>query len=316
MNSHEELRILVSAYCDGETNPAETALVQAHLRECPECAAVLQAYRRLGTAVQELPQEEPSPALWGRVRQALPERRGGLLRPGGLFRRYLLPVASALALLALGITVVLLSGTVGRDTAGVRPSRQAAPAEPGTGESAGINAAEETAPTAAALEVQTFPAPEAAPVPTAPAPPEAFAGLSPCPGQVLAVELEDLSTEADQTLTSPEVTGRLLDAQDHPLAGVTVVISSTTGWQSSTVTDAEGGFSIELPEEGDFRLLAMAPAEDARTHGYDELAEEEGAWESPLELPEVGACLARWSADLPQLSLGAQDRVFVRLRVR
>jgi hypothetical protein len=46
---------LLSAYHDGELDPARRAEVEAHLAACSECRRVLDAYRALGQDVRELP---------------------------------------------------------------------------------------------------------------------------------------------------------------------------------------------------------------------------------------------------------------------
>ncbi len=40
-----ELQPLLSAFCDGETDPNETAMVREHLRACANCRATMRAYR-------------------------------------------------------------------------------------------------------------------------------------------------------------------------------------------------------------------------------------------------------------------------------
>ncbi len=35
--THEEIKILISAYIDGEVNPSEKNIVEEHLSTCPAC---------------------------------------------------------------------------------------------------------------------------------------------------------------------------------------------------------------------------------------------------------------------------------------
>jgi anti-sigma factor RsiW len=79
-------QVRLNAYHDGELAPADRSAVDAHLRECPSCAAELAAIRRVSGAFAETPPREPSDERLLRLtrnvrREASDERR--LLR---LFR--------------------------------------------------------------------------------------------------------------------------------------------------------------------------------------------------------------------------------------
>ena len=52
--------VRLDAYHDGELSPAERSHVEAHLRDCPSCAAELAAIRGIATAFAEAPPREPS----------------------------------------------------------------------------------------------------------------------------------------------------------------------------------------------------------------------------------------------------------------
>jgi anti-sigma factor RsiW len=97
----------ISAWVDGQLEPAEMSRVESHLRDCGECraaademSAMVEAFRAAETA--ELP-----PSLWGRIaanldREASPRRAG--------LRSWILPVIgnplwvrAAAALLAVAI---------------------------------------------------------------------------------------------------------------------------------------------------------------------------------------------------------------------
>jgi anti-sigma factor RsiW len=52
--------VRLDAYHDGELSPAERADVEAHLRDCPSCAAELAAIRRMSAALADAPAREPS----------------------------------------------------------------------------------------------------------------------------------------------------------------------------------------------------------------------------------------------------------------
>jgi RNA polymerase sigma factor (sigma-70 family) len=55
-----EMRPLISAFCDGEADRAETSALREHLRACPHCRATMRAYRAAPAAVAAL-----APALPG-----------------------------------------------------------------------------------------------------------------------------------------------------------------------------------------------------------------------------------------------------------
>jgi anti-sigma factor RsiW len=55
-----ENRVRLDAYHDGELSPAERSDVEAHLRDCPSCAAELAAIRRTSGAFADTTPREPS----------------------------------------------------------------------------------------------------------------------------------------------------------------------------------------------------------------------------------------------------------------
>jgi len=55
-----ENQVRLDAYHDGELSPAERSDVEAHLRDCPSCAAELAAVRRMSGAFAATPPREPS----------------------------------------------------------------------------------------------------------------------------------------------------------------------------------------------------------------------------------------------------------------
>ena len=55
-----ENQVRLSAYHDGELLPAERSIVEAHLRDCPSCAAELAAIRRTSGAFAATSPREPS----------------------------------------------------------------------------------------------------------------------------------------------------------------------------------------------------------------------------------------------------------------
>jgi anti-sigma factor RsiW len=55
-----ENQVRLNAYHDGELSPADRSHVEAHLRDCPSCAAELTAIRRTSESFAETPPPEPS----------------------------------------------------------------------------------------------------------------------------------------------------------------------------------------------------------------------------------------------------------------
>lgn len=58
---------LISAYVDGQLDPAETRNVELHLNECGGCCAVLAEMQELTDLFKDAEQFEPSPFLWTRI---------------------------------------------------------------------------------------------------------------------------------------------------------------------------------------------------------------------------------------------------------
>jgi RNA polymerase sigma factor (sigma-70 family) len=68
----EEMKPLISAFCDGEAKPGEVAELREHLRACAHCRATLRAYRAAPSAAAALAPLLPlHRSLWGRIHDAL-----------------------------------------------------------------------------------------------------------------------------------------------------------------------------------------------------------------------------------------------------
>jgi anti-sigma factor RsiW len=61
---HEHYTDQLSDYLDGELTNAETAALEAHLRECADCAAVLNDLKRVVARAQGLEPRPPQADLW------------------------------------------------------------------------------------------------------------------------------------------------------------------------------------------------------------------------------------------------------------
>lgn len=76
-----EMAPLLSAFCDGEAQPAQMAELREHLRACARCRATLRAYRAAPSAAAALAPALPLHAsLWERARDAVGDLLG---RAGG-----------------------------------------------------------------------------------------------------------------------------------------------------------------------------------------------------------------------------------------
>ncbi|MFZ2055745.1 MAG: zf-HC2 domain-containing protein [Candidatus Aminicenantales bacterium] len=70
----ERIEELLSAFLEGELSPAEKALVEGHLADCPDCASLLGDMRRAQQALTGFPEVEVSPGLQARL-AAIPEQK-------------------------------------------------------------------------------------------------------------------------------------------------------------------------------------------------------------------------------------------------
>jgi anti-sigma factor RsiW len=67
MDEHERVRSELPALAAGFLLADETALIQAHLRECPGCAREWEVWQRLLQALKRVPESRPSPARLSRL---------------------------------------------------------------------------------------------------------------------------------------------------------------------------------------------------------------------------------------------------------
>lgn len=103
--SHERFEDLLVAYADRELEAAERAAVEAHLRDCPECAELLACLRAASEALAALPEVEPAPEL-RRELLAIPERKTAFRRVFDLILKPSLQPYYAAASILLGFVTL------------------------------------------------------------------------------------------------------------------------------------------------------------------------------------------------------------------
>jgi RNA polymerase sigma factor (sigma-70 family) len=80
----EQMRPLLSAYCDGEASEKETVTLREHLRACPGCRSTMRAYRAApGAAAALAPILPASRSLFDRVHETLAGLHSRLPGQGG-----------------------------------------------------------------------------------------------------------------------------------------------------------------------------------------------------------------------------------------
>src|SRR5690349_9186401 len=78
----EQVWDALSAYADGEAGSSETALVEAHLRHCPDCSRELQLMRMTAVSMASVPEVEPPAYLRAAILAATVEKKSWLHRLG------------------------------------------------------------------------------------------------------------------------------------------------------------------------------------------------------------------------------------------
>jgi RNA polymerase sigma factor (sigma-70 family) len=170
-----ELRPLISAFCDGEAEPAQAADLREHLRACARCRATMRAYRAAPAAAAALAPLPLGRSLLERVHAALADLTarigdGGadsaaqIAATGGPRGAGMAAIAKALAICvgtAGGAAACAATGVVGVPFAGGE-DRVAVP------RLAGQRSAAEASSAAGDASVGYEPAPEPEPPPAAP----------------------------------------------------------------------------------------------------------------------------------------------------
>lgn len=128
---------LISAYVDGQLTESQTAAVEDHLKECPECARQLDQYRLINDLINtekvNCPVDLTATVMAGLEREQLLTGLDDLAKPPTSFRTWLLRTAAAAAMIGLivyaGSLVIHFTGSSAK-TADTSRSESPVPAHP------------------------------------------------------------------------------------------------------------------------------------------------------------------------------------------
>jgi RNA polymerase sigma factor (sigma-70 family) len=224
----EEMRPLLSSFCDGEASDEEAAMLREHLRACANCRGALRAYRAAPAAAAALAPALPlSRSLLDRAHDALAGLAARFDGAGGEGESALQQVAASggargAGMAALAKVVAICVGTAGGAAACVATGIVPAPAGLGHDpvearvleRTIGPAVAGESA-AASSIEYETAPAPEPAGPPPAmpkhdPAPaepvsspvPEATSGATEYAAEAESIATPEPSAESGSTSSS------------------------------------------------------------------------------------------------------------------
>jgi len=198
----EEMKPLISAFCDGEAKPGEVAELREHLRACAHCRATLRAYRAAPSAAAALAPLLPfHRSLGERIHDALGEIAtrfgGGASGPAAGGNAAIAGIAKVAA-----ICIATAGGAAACVVSGVVPSplpidHRSAPVErPARTEAAVTAAAARLAATPKVNHEPAAPTPEAKPDPKPkPAPERQPAESEPTPEPIPVTVEEPVASE-------------------------------------------------------------------------------------------------------------------------
>lgn len=101
--THEEIKILISAYIDGEANPSEKNIVEEHLSTCPACQKDINMYRAISSSLSKWSDETLSPDEAIKLEKRFEQRREPMFT-----KRTLMTLGTTLALTIIIGSVVQL----------------------------------------------------------------------------------------------------------------------------------------------------------------------------------------------------------------
>lgn len=233
MHDCKHFEELCSASIDGELTHAQKRELDAHLKDCPACAAYLEDIRLLRTAWGDFKEPLPEVLHEGIMRGILAEAETKV-RPAEKAKR--LPPVFTMIAAAAACVMLVMSGVAGDLLGGLKID---APAVAGGGAAAG-RAATGTAPAAldagSSAEDEFAPSSEEVPVPAAIAPTPKVGTDTPQERAVPAEPFQNAAGSAPQKSSTFENSGEAaLFAQDPVASG------------SARDKNAADGFSVTLP---------------------------------------------------------------------
>jgi len=99
--THEELKILISAYIDAQVTPSEKNIVEEHLKFCKSCQKDYKMYKAISSSLSKWSNETLSPDEEIKVQKRFEQRRGPMFT-----KRTLMTVGTTLALAIMVGSVV------------------------------------------------------------------------------------------------------------------------------------------------------------------------------------------------------------------
>lgn len=184
MNSHSDIKKLLSSYCGDDLQMHERVMLEEHLKECRDCRAELADLEITIGIIRTVPEVEPPPWMTARIMAHVRELQA---EKGNWLKRILLPVRIRIPLELVTLLVVCVTGyyltrsvetelkvsSVKPEPAGSVPARNLSPHEDMKGKPAGSLPAVEKGQVPVLKSVDRSPAPDqppAAPPVYAPAP--------------------------------------------------------------------------------------------------------------------------------------------------
>jgi len=98
--THDDIKILISAYADGEVTPSEKDIVEEHLAACAECQKDFKTYKAMSTSLSKWSNETLSPDEEINVQKSFEQRREPMFT-----KRTAVILATTLFLVILIVTV-------------------------------------------------------------------------------------------------------------------------------------------------------------------------------------------------------------------
>jgi anti-sigma factor RsiW len=123
--------VTLNEFVEGTLAPADTAPVEAHLRECAACRQTVEDLREIRRVASTLEPIEPPAAVWGRIAGTIAEGTTASAVPSaGFALRWTWLAAAAVILIAAGAALMLRSGATRPAAGGGAPASAASQPAP------------------------------------------------------------------------------------------------------------------------------------------------------------------------------------------